>query len=264
MTTVLDRIIAYKRKEISQQKSLISESELLSAIRDAPEVRPFHQSLIAGTRPGLIAEVKKASPSAGIIREDFDPVQIAKAYEQAGAACLSVLTDAPSFQGHLDFLKAIRPEVTIPVMRKEFIIDRYQILEARAAGADCVLLIAECLDDELLNDLHQFALELGMDTLIELYEPDNLRRVLATGGTLIGVNNRDLRTFETSLEHTFQLKTHIPDSVSLVSESGIRNHSDIQRLAQEGIAGVLVGESLMRQPDIQQAVRDLMEKPRSA
>lgn len=258
MTTVLDRIIAYKKQEVAEQKLTVSEDELRRAIERAPEPQGFHHALLSASAPGLIAEVKKASPSAGIIREDFDPVRIAQTYEEAGAACLSVLTDTPSFQGHLDFLKAIRPEVNIPVMRKEFIIDRYQILEARAVGADCVLLIAECLDDQQLNDLHSFAHELGMDTLIELYEPNNLLRVLATGATLVGVNNRDFRTFETSLEHTFELKSQIPDSVALVSESGIKTHADIERLATAGVAGVLVGESLMRQPDISQAVRSLM------
>lgn len=258
MPTVLDRIITYKKQEILEHKSIVTAAELEKRIQLAPAPRGFQKALLAAKAPGLIAEVKKASPSAGIIREDFDPVTIAQTYESAGAACLSVLTDEPSFQGHLDFLKAIRPAVDIPVMRKEFIIDRYQILEARAVGADCVLLIAECLDDQQLNDLHQFAVQLGMDTLIELYEPSNLPRVLATGATLIGVNNRDLRTFETSLEHTFELQASVPDNISLVSESGIKNHADIERLATAGIAGVLVGESLMRQPDIAAAVRSLM------
>lgn len=258
MPTVLDRIITYKKQEVAAQKLAVTEAQLAELAEQAPKPRGFHQALLAADSPGLIAEVKKASPSAGIIREDFDPVTIAKTYEAAGAACLSVLTDEPSFQGHLNFLKAIRPEVGIPVMRKEFIIDRYQILEARAVGADCVLLIAECLDDQQLTDLHNYAVELGMDTLIELYEPSNLPRVLATGATLIGVNNRDLRTFETSLEHTFDLKARIPDNVSLVSESGIKDHADIKRLSAAGIAGVLVGESLMRQPDIAAAVHSLM------
>ena len=256
--TVLDRIITYKKQEITERKTVVTEAELQRQAEQAPVPQGFHNALRQASTLGLIAEVKKASPSAGIIRQDFDPVTIAKTYEAAGAHCLSVLTDEPSFQGHLDFLKAIKPEVSIPVMRKEFIIDSYQILEARAAGADCVLLIAECLNDQQLNELHQFAHQLGMDTLIELYEPTNLPRVLATGAKLIGVNNRDLRTFETSLEHTFELKAQIPDDVSLISESGIQHHADIQRLTAAGIAGVLVGESLMRQTDIDQAVRSLM------
>ena len=170
-----------------------------------------------------------------------------------------MLTDEHFFQGHLDFLKAIRAEVRLPVMRKEFIVDRYQIAEARAAGADCCLLIAECLNDEQLHDLHNYAVELGMDTLIELYEPDNLPRVLSTGTKLVGINNRDLRTFETTLDHTFNLMQHIPNDVRLVSESGIRTHADIVRLREAGVAGVLVGESLMRQPDIERAVHSLMQ-----
>jgi indole-3-glycerol phosphate synthase len=206
----------------------------------------------------LIAEVKKASPSAGLIRADFDPVTIARQYEVAGATCLSVLTDEHFFQGHLDFLQAIRQIVRIPVMRKEFIIDRYQIAEARVAGADCVLLIAECLDDAHLNDLYNYARSLGMDVLIELYDLENVERVLATGTKLLGINNRDLRTFVTSLEHTFRVKQLVPEDILLVSESGIASHADIQRLRAEGIGAVLVGESLMRQPDIGVAVRSLM------
>jgi indole-3-glycerol phosphate synthase len=221
-------------------------------------VRGFLAALLAANRPGLIAEVKKASPSAGLIRPDFDPVTIARHYEVAGATCLSVLTDEHFFQGHLDYLRDIRQIVRIPVMRKEFIIDRYQIAEARVAGADCVLLIAECLDDVQLHDLYGYARSLGMDVLIELYDLENVPRVLATGTKLLGINNRDLRTFVTSLEHTFTVKKLVPDDVLLVSESGIGTHADILRLRSEGIGAVLVGESLMRQSDIGVAVRTLM------
>lgn len=258
MPTVLDEIIEHKREEVAATSARISAAELKLQLSAAPAVRCFRTALAAGTRPGLIAEVKKASPSAGIIREDFSPIEIAKTYEAAGASCLSVLTDEKYFQGCLEFLRDIRTHVQIPVMRKEFIIDRYQILEARAAGADCVLLIAECLDDDQLQDLFDYAHELGMETLIELYEPQNLARVLKTGTQLIGINNRDLRTFVTSLDHTFDMLKQIPDDVLLVSESGISNHSDIVRLRDAGVAGVLVGESLMRQPDIAGAVRSLM------
>jgi indole-3-glycerol phosphate synthase len=221
-------------------------------------VRGFLAALLAANRPGLIAEVKKASPSAGLIRPDFDPVTIARHYEVAGATCLSVLTDEHFFQGHLNYLRDIRQIVRIPVMRKEFIIDRYQIAEARVAGADCVLLIAECLDDVQLHDLYGYARSLGMDVLIELYDLENVPRVLATGTKLLGINNRDLRTFVTSLEHTFTVKKLVPDDVLLVSESGIGTHADILRLRSEGIGAVLVGESLMRQSDIGVAVRTLM------
>ena len=258
MSTVLDDIVLHKRQEIAAAKLRTPAAELERELANAPGVRSFRAALTARLRPGLIAEVKKASPSAGIIREDFSPTKIARSYESAGANCLSVLTDEKYFQGHLDFLRDIRKVVQIPVMRKEFIVDRYQILEARVAGADCVLLIAECLDDSELQDLHDYAHELGMDTLIELYEPDNLPRVLGTGAGLVGINNRDLRTFVTTLEHTFDLLNSIPADVDLVSESGIRTHEDIVRLRDAGVAGVLVGESLMRQPDIESAVNSLM------
>jgi indole-3-glycerol phosphate synthase len=258
LSTVLDQIVAHKQTEVAAARQRLPFSELQTFLSAAPPVRNFAVALQNAHSPGLIAEVKKASPSAGVIREDFCPVTIATAYQAAGAACLSVLTDERFFQGHLDYLKQIRAAVQIPVMRKEFIIDRYQILEARVAGADCVLLIAECLDDDALQDLHDFAIELGMETLIELYDPENLERVLRTGTRLVGVNNRNLRTFETSLEHTFDLKRSMPQDVCLISESGIRTFADIQRLRDAGVAGVLVGESLMRCPDIEVAVRTLM------
>ena len=258
MTTVLDEIVAHKQTEVAAAKKRLPADQLEAQLPNAPPVRCFLTALSTGTRPGLIAEVKKASPSAGIIRDDFSPVDIARCYEAAGAQCLSVLTDEKYFQGHLNFLKQIREYVQIPVMRKEFIIDRYQILEARVAGADCVLLIAECLNDDQLQDLHDYAEKLGMKTLIELYEPQNLSRVLKTGTRLIGINNRDLRTFVTSLEHTFDLQKDVPDDIVLVSESGIRSHDDIMRLRSAGVGGVLVGESLMRQPDIVAAVKLLM------
>ena len=260
MSTVLSDIVRYKQREIAAAKARTSQKLLRERAESAPPVRNFRQALLTA-RPGLIAEVKKASPSAGIIRADFDPVAIAREYEAAGAQCLSVLTDEKYFQGHLDFLESIRRTVELPVMRKEFILDHWQILEARAAGADCVLLIAECLTDEQLSELHGFATELGMQTLIELYDADNLPRVVKTGTQMIGINNRDLRTFETSLEHTFHLVSQVPDNVLLISESGIRTHDDVRRLSDAGVGGVLVGESLMRQPDIGAAVRELMHGP---
>ncbi len=258
MSTILDEILEQKRREIAVARDQVAFSALEAQLSKAPPVRGFLDALRAATRPGLIAEVKKASPSAGLIRADFDPVTIARQYEVAGATCLSVLTDEKFFQGHLNYLRDIRQIVRIPVMRKEFIIDRYQIAEARVAGADCVLLIAECLDDAQLQDLYDYAHSLGMDALIELYDLENVPRVLATGTKLLGINNRDLRTFVTSLEHTFTVKRLVPDDVLLVSESGIGINADIQRLRNEGIGAVLVGESLMRQPDIGIAVRTLM------
>ncbi len=258
MSTILDEILEQKRREVAAARERVSFNVLESRLASSPPVRGFLAALLAANRPGLIAEVKKASPSAGLIRPDFDPVTIARQYEVAGATCLSVLTDEHFFQGHLDYLRDIRQIVRIPVMRKEFIIDRYQIAEARVAGADCVLLIAECLDDVQLHNLYGYARSLGMDVLIELYDLENVPRVLATGTKLLGINNRDLRTFVTSLEHTFTVKKLVPDDVLLVSESGIGTHADILRLRSEGIGAVLVGESLMRQSDIGVAVRTLM------
>lgn len=258
MSTILDEILEQKRREVAAARERVSFNVLESRLASSPPVRGFLAALLAANRPGLIAEVKKASPSAGLIRPDFNPVTIARQYEVAGATCLSVLTDEHFFQGHLDYLRDIRQIVRIPVMRKEFIIDRYQIAEARVAGADCVLLIAECLDDVQLHDLYGYARSLGMDVLIELYDLENVPRVLATGTKLLGINNRDLRTFVTSLEHTFTVKKLVPDDVLLVSESGIGTHADILRLRSEGIGAVLVGESLMRQSDIGVAVRTLM------
>jgi indole-3-glycerol phosphate synthase len=258
LSTILDEILVQKHREVAAARERVPFEVLQKKLPSAPPPRGFLAALQAAGRPGLIAEVKKASPSAGLIRPDFDPVTIARQYEVAGANCLSVLTDEHFFQGHLDYLRDIRQIVRIPVMRKEFIIDRYQIAEARVAGADCVLLIAECLDDAQLHDLYDYARSLGMDVLIELYDLENVPRVLSTGTKLLGINNRDLRTFVTSLEHTFRVRKLVPDDVLLVSESGIGTHADILRLRAEGIGAVLVGESLMRQADIGVAVKTLM------
>lgn len=206
----------------------------------------------------LIAEVKKASPSKGIIRADFDPVAIAKCYASAGAHCLSVLTDREYFQGALEYLSEIRQQVDLPLLRKDFIIDDYQVYEARAAGADAVLLIAECLSPERLDQLYRLIRELGMHALIELYDPQNLRAVLATGTPLIGVNNRDLHTFVVDLSHTLRLKQQIPEDRLLVAESGIAKRADVELLERAGVGAMLVGESLMRQNDIAAAVRELL------
>lgn len=260
MSTILDEIIARKIQEVAHARQRVPFSQLETRLQTAPPPRGFLTALRQARPPALIAEVKKASPSAGLIRADFDPVSIALQYQSAGAACLSVLTDEHYFQGHLDYLAAIRQAVHIPVMRKEFIIDRYQIAEARAVGADCVLLIAECLDDVQLHDLYGYARSLGMDVLIELYDLPNVSRVLATGTRLLGINNRDLRTFVTSLEHTFTLQRQIPADVLLVSESGIATAADMQRLRSAGVGAVLVGESLMRQPDIAVAVHNLLSE----
>jgi indole-3-glycerol phosphate synthase len=250
MSTILDKIVASKRREIAEARRRMPETVLETKLGDAPPVRDFRAAL---DRPGqvrILAEVKKASPSAGVLRADFDPVSIARIYEKHGATCISVLTDDPFFQGSLDDLRAVRAAVSLPVLRKDFLLDRYQVLEARCAGADAVLLIAEILDDAMLRYLLNETHRLGMHALVELYDADNLPRVLASGARLIGVNNRDLRTFVTRLEHTLDLAPRVPADCCLVSESGIRTHADIQRLQAAGVRAVLVGETLMRAPDI--------------
>ena len=256
--SVLDEIVASKRREIEAAKAVRSESDLRAAANAAAEPRNFFQALAAPGPIKLIAEVKKASPSAGVIRADFDPVEIARIYQQHGATCLSVLTDAPFFQGSLDDLRRVRAAVSLPVLRKDFILDKYQLYEARAAGADAVLLIAECLDDCNLRALHNEAVALGMTPLVELYEPENLPRVLEAGATLIGINNRNLHTFKTDLDHTLRMRQQVPDTCVLVAESGIRTRADVERLEAAGVDAILVGETLMASPDIGAAVDDLL------
>jgi indole-3-glycerol phosphate synthase len=256
--SVLSSIVAAKRLELSKRREQVPEIELRGRLADAPPPRDFFAALANSEGIGLIAEVKKASPSAGVIRRDFDPVAIAKTYAAHGANCLSVLTDEPFFQGRLEYLEQVRAAVLLPVLRKDFILETYQLLEARAVGADAVLLIAECLDDCQLRKLHNEAIELGMTPLVELYEPKNLDRVLAAGASLIGVNNRDLRTFDVDLEQTLRLRPQVPDECLLVSESGIKSHADVQRLANAGVDAMLVGESLMREPNIGRALDRLL------
>ena len=256
MSTILDKIVATKRQELAAAKAGQPLAELRAQLKDAPPVRDFHAAIAAPGPIKLIAEVKKASPSVGLIREDFDPVAIAKIYEQHGASCLSVLTDEQYFQGHLDYLRAVRQAVSIPVLRKDFVLDEYQLVEARVAGADAVLLIAECLTPAELATLHAQANELGLTALVELYEPANLD--LAAGATLIGVNNRNLHTFEVNLNHTLNIRKAVPDDKLLVGESGIKTHADVRLLADAGVNAILVGESLMRQADIGRAVDELL------
>jgi indole-3-glycerol phosphate synthase len=256
--TILDDILIKTRQTIQADREAVPVAELEAMVADLAPCRDFHAALADGDQVQLIAEVKRASPSAGLIREDFDPVSIASAYQQGGAACISVLTDAPFFQGSLEYLRQVREQVELPLLRKDFIVDRYQLLQARAAGADCVLLIAECLAGEELSRLHDQACELGLQTLIELFEPKNLDAVLATGTKLVGINNRDLKNFHTTLQHTLDLRPKIPSDRLVVGESGIRNHQDLKTLGEGGVKAVLVGESLMRQPDIEQATRGLL------
>lgn len=258
---ILTRIVGQKREQVAQAKNQRPESQLRAEAAAAPPPRDFAAALRAAQPVGLIAEIKRASPSAGVIRADFDPVEIARQYASAGAQCLSVLTDEPFFQGSLDDLRAVRQAVDLPLLRKDFLIDRYQIVEARAAGADCVLLIAECLNDCQLRELYFAASEWGMDCLIELYDPDNLDRVLALDPPLVGVNNRDLRSFTVDLNHTLRLAPRIVSRSLLVSESGIKTSADVARLKAHGVGAILVGETLMRAHDIPAAVAELMSLP---
>jgi indole-3-glycerol phosphate synthase len=256
--TLLDEIVASKRHEVEANRRRLPLDELETQAGEAPPVRDFRNAL-AGPGPiQLIAEVKKASPSAQVIRADFDPISIARIYQDYGSACLSILTDVPYFQGHLSYLARIRASVVVPLLRKDFLIDEYQIVEARLAGADAILLIAEILDDDTLGALLQKARELGMAALVELHDAVNLPRVLGAGADLVGINNRDLRHFRTNLEHTLRLREQVPPEVVLVSESGIRTRRDVERLQDAGVSAILVGESLMRAPDIGAAVQHLL------
>lgn len=258
MPTILDQIVATKRAEIERAKTLVPEAVLRERAAAAPPPRDFLAALAGGPPIRLIAEVKKASPSAGLIRENFDPVEIARTYQRHGASCLSVLTDETYFQGRLDYLRAVREATDLPVLRKDFVLDPYQVIEARAAGADAVLLIAECLDEGTLTKLHDLIVGLGMTPLVELYEPANLERVLSAGVRLIGVNNRDLRTFKVDLEHTIRMRERIPANRLVVGESGIRARADARRLEAAGVDAMLVGESLMREPNLGAAVDRLL------
>jgi indole-3-glycerol phosphate synthase len=258
MMSILDEIVASKHREVAAARRRMPLEEIEAQAVSAPPPRDFRAALEGPGPIQLIAEVKKASPSARVIRDDFDPVAIARAYQDHGAACLSILTDAPYFQGHLSYLARARASVAIPLLRKDFLIDEYQVVEARLAGADAILLIAEILDDVALIALRQRAAGLGMATLVEFHDPDNLGRVLDSGADLVGINNRDLKTFTTDLDQTIRLRDRIPADVVLVSESGIRTRADALRLEAAGVQAILVGESLMRQPDVGLAVERLL------
>jgi len=258
MASILDEIVASKHQEVDAASKRFPLDELEVQAQAAPPVRDFRAAL-AGPGPiQLIAEVKKASPSARVIRADFDPIAIARTYQAHGAACLSVLTDAPYFQGHLSYLARIRASVAIPLLRKDFIVDEYQVVEARLAGADAVLLIAEILDDRRLASLLERVRGLGMAALVEFHDEANLPRVLDAGADLVGINNRDLARFVTDLDLTFRLRAQIPADVVLVSESGIRTRADVERLEAAGVSAILVGETLMRADDIGLAVERLL------
>lgn len=258
MASILDKIVAHKVTEIAAAKLRCPLPVMRRRAFDQPPPRNFLAALQNRSGVSLIAEVKQASPSQGIIRQDFDPVLIARIYKEAGAHCISVLTEEAFFLGHLDFLTAIRAAVDLPLLRKDFILDTYQVFESRAAGADAVLLIAECLDPHLLIELHQLIEQLKMTALVELYDPANLKSVLACQPKLIGVNNRDLNTFAVDLQHSIRLKQQLPPGIAMVSESGIATAADVATLRDSGIEAMLVGESLMRADDIALAVKRLL------
>ncbi|MGA2065892.1 MAG: indole-3-glycerol phosphate synthase TrpC [Thermoguttaceae bacterium] len=258
MSTILDTIVERKRREVAHSKARVPEAVLHERLAAAPPVRDFHAAVERKGPIRLVAEVKRASPSRGVLRTDFDPVAIARIYQEHGAAAISVLTDQEGFQGSLDDLSRVRAAVDVPVLRKDFIIDPYQVVEARAAGADAVLLIAECLDDAALRLLHGRIVALGMTPLVEFFEPSNLPRVLAAGARVVGINNRDLRSFRTDLEHTLRLRAQVPTDRCLISESGIRTRQDVERLEAAGVDAMLVGEALVTQPDIAVAVDELL------
>jgi indole-3-glycerol phosphate synthase len=258
--TILDEIMHTKRREVTAARQKTPFENLQARLATAMPVRDFRSALATANEIRLIAEIKKASPSAHTLRRHFDPVEIALTYQKHGAACVSVLTDATYFQGCLDHLACVRRSVDVPLLRKDFLIDEYQVVEARLAGADAILLIAEILDDRSLFRLQERARELGMVALVEVHEAYNLPRVLSSGANLVGINNRDLRSFTTDIEHTLRLRDQIPPDVLVVSESGISTPQDIERLRSAGINAILVGEALMRSPNIGAAVDALLGK----
>ena len=252
MSTILDTILARKREEVAARRERTSLFELKARAASAPPLRGFADAVaakIAAGLPAVIAEVKKASPSKGVIRADFDPAAIARSYAAGGAACLSVLTDVDFFQGADEYLVAARDACALPVLRKDFIVDAYQLYEARVLGADCVLLIAAALDDAQLSEYAFIADELGMDVLVEVHDLDELERALPIPARLLGINNRNLKTFEVSLQTTLELKVAVPADRVLVTESGILARADVALMRDNAIHAFLVGEAFMRQPD---------------
>ncbi|MFA7321150.1 MAG: indole-3-glycerol phosphate synthase TrpC [Dokdonella sp.] len=260
MSDILDRILARKVEEIGERSTRVPMAELIARVADLPDTRGFAAAIEAKIEAGLpavIAEIKQASPSKGVIRADFDPAAIAQAYAEGGATCLSVLTDADFFRGHEDYLRQARAACTLPLLRKDFTIDAYQVYEARAIGADCILLIVAALDDSSLLELSLLAAELDLDVLVEVHDEDELGRALEIPAPLIGINNRNLRNFEVSLDTSIKLRERVPADRLLVSESGIATSADISRLRAAGIHAFLVGETFMRAADPGKALKQL-------
>jgi indole-3-glycerol phosphate synthase len=258
---ILNSIATYKREEVRARRANLDCHEFEDRLKRAPPPRGFLNALTKMHAPGrlaLIAEIKKASPSKGLIRPDFDPVSIARAYAAGGAACLSVLTDGPSFQGADENLRLAREATPLPCLRKEFLVDVWQVAESRALGADAILVILAMVDDSLAHDLMRAAADLGMDVLVETHDETEVKRALRLGAKMIGINNRDLRTFKTNLTTTEELASKIPTSVFIITESGIFTATDAARLERAGAKAMLVGESLMRQTDVVAATRALL------
>lgn len=257
---ILKKILQRKQQEIAERSKRLPINLLQQLAENAEPVRGFVEAIerkLAAGQSAVIAEVKKASPSKGVLREDFRPAEIALSYENGGAACLSVLTDKDFFQGHEDYLKQARTACQLPVIRKDFIIDAYQVFEARAIGADCILLIVAALDDDQLEQLSQLAIQLDMDVLVEVHNEEELHRALVLNLPLIGINNRDLHTFETSLETTIKLLNFIPDETIVITESGILGKEDVTFMREHGVNGFLVGEAFMRADEPGEALANL-------